>query len=66
MMNCPRLESRDPSDPVCRRRAGVFVPSDAHLFEFCTTIRYRRCPLYVEHLAAYADLCRLEAERAVG
>ncbi len=65
-MNCPCLDSRDPSDPVCRRRAGLFVPSDVHLSELCTTTRYRRCPLYGENLEEYLRLCRLEAERAVG
>lgn len=65
-MDCPKLDARDPSDPVCRVRSGAYAPSADHLEDLCRTARYRSCPLYVQESEAYLHACRLEAERAVG
>lgn len=65
-MDCPKLDARDPSDPVCRLRSGVYAPSEDQLEALCRTPQYRRCPLYVKDFEAYLQACRLEAERAVG
>ena len=65
-MDCPKLDARDPSDPVCRLQIGAYAPSEDQLAGFCTTARHCRCPLYVKDLEAYLHSCRLEAERAVG
>ncbi len=65
-MECPNLDSRDPSDLTCRLRSGPYVPSEFQLVEVCTTDRHHRCPLYQEGVVTPRSLCRLEAERAVG
>jgi hypothetical protein len=66
VMDCPKLDAHDPSDPVCRLRSGAYVPSEDQLEALCRTARHRCCPLYVKDFEAYLHACRLEAERAVG
>lgn len=65
-MSCPKLDRHDPLVPLCLLRRGTYVPSEDQLLQLCTTSRFGRCPLYLEEVKAYLDLCRQEAERAVG
>lgn len=65
-MSCPKLDLHDPLVPLCLLRRGTHVPSEDQLDEFCTTARYTHCSWYLEEIRAYLELCRAEAERAVG
>jgi len=65
-MSCPKLDLHDPLVPLCLLRRGTYVPSEDQITQLCTTGRFGRCPLYLGELSAYLDLCRQEAERAVG
>lgn len=65
-MSCPKLDLHDPLVPLCLLRRGAYVPSEDQLTQLCTTGRFGRCPLYLGEISSYLDLCRQEAERAVG
>ena len=65
-MSCPKLDLHDPLVPLCLLRRGTHLPSEDQFTEVCTTGRFIRCPLYLDEIRAYLDLCRQEAERAVG
>ncbi|MEO6665996.1 MAG: hypothetical protein ABIO65_04385 [Nitrospiria bacterium] len=64
-MRCPKLDSGRP-EAICRLRTGVYAPTSEQMAEFCTTLRYLRCPLYRRDLDEFLRACRVEAERAVG
>jgi hypothetical protein len=65
-MSCPKLDLHDPLVPLCLLRRGAHLPSEREFAQLCTTGRFGRCPLYLDEIRAYLDLCRQEAERAVG
>lgn len=65
-MSCPKLDLHDPLVPLCLLRRGTHLPSEDQFVQVCTTGRFIRCPLYLDEIRAYLDLCRQEAERAVG
>lgn len=65
-MSCPKLDLHDPLVPLCLLRRGTHMPSEEQVVQLCTSGRFSRCVLYLGEISGYLDLCRQEAERAVG
>ncbi len=65
-MSCPKLDLNDPLVPLCLLRRGTYMPSEDQVTQLCSSGRFSRCPLYLGEISGYRDLCRQEAERAVG